>query len=91
VEYIAALDVGTRRDLTALVVGHAERRQAGCVVVIDRVLYWRPEANGGRVDLSEVEFAALRLCRHYGARLRFDRMQAEQLTTNLTRSGRPDG
>lgn len=87
VEYIAALDVGTRRDLTALVVGHAERRQAGCVVVIDRVLYWRPEANGRRVDLSEVEFAALRLCRHYGARLRFDRMQAEQLTTNPTRSG----
>ena len=86
-EYIAALDVGTRRDLTALVVGYAERRQAGCVVVIDRVLYWRPEANCGRVYLSEVEFAALRLCRHYGARLRFDRMQAEQLTTNPTRSG----
>jgi hypothetical protein len=87
VEYVAALDVGTRRDLTALVVGHAERREAGRVVVIDRVLYWRPEANGGCVDLSEVESAALRLCRHYGARLRFDRMQAEQLTTNLTRAG----
>jgi hypothetical protein len=52
VEYIAALDVRTRRDLTALVVGHAERCEAGRVVVIDRVLYWRPEANGGRVDLS---------------------------------------
>jgi hypothetical protein len=87
VEYIAAFDVGTRRDLTALVASHAERSRAGCVVAIDRVLYWRTEANGGRVDLSEVEFAPLRLCRHYGARLRFDRMQAEQLTTNLTRSG----
>jgi hypothetical protein len=66
VEHIAALDVDTRRDLTALAVGHAERRQAGCMVVIDRVLYWRPEANGRSVDLSEVESTALRLCRHYG-------------------------
>lgn len=106
VEYVAALDVGTRRDLTALVVGHAERRDAGRVVVIDRVLYWRPapgssvssrgSAQGGlgvvggaaRVDLSEVEAATLRLCREYGVRrLRFDRMQAEQLTANLSRAG----
>ena len=29
VQYVAALDVGTRRDLTALAVGHAERREAG--------------------------------------------------------------
>jgi phage terminase large subunit-like protein len=29
VEYVAALDVGTRADLTALAVGHAERREAG--------------------------------------------------------------
>lgn len=87
VEYVAALDVGTRRDLTALVVGHAERRQTGRVVVIDRVLYWRPQDTGGRVDLAEVEAAVLRVCREYGARLRFDRMQAEQLTANLERAG----
>ncbi|GAA6527957.1 hypothetical protein [Intrasporangium sp. DVR] len=91
VEYVAALDVGTRRDLTALVVGHTERREAGRVVVVDRVLYWRPDrASGqaGRVDLSEVEAATLRLCREYRVRrLRFDRMQAEQLTANLTRAG----
>lgn len=87
-EYVAALDVGTRRDLTALVVGHAERREAGRVVVIDRVLYWRPADMGGRVDLAEVEAATLRLCREYRVtRLRFDRMQAEQLTGNLTRAG----
>jgi len=89
VEYLAALDVGTRRDLTGLAVGHVERREAGRVVVIDRVLSWRPSAReGGRVDLAEVETATLRLCREYRvSRLRFDRMQAEQMTGNLARAG----
>jgi hypothetical protein len=93
VEYVAALDVGTRRDLTALVVGHSERRDAGRVVVIDRVLTWRPGSLPSvsadrRVDLAEVEAATLRLCRQYRVRgLRFDRMQAEQLTANLARQG----
>lgn len=89
VEYVAALDIGTRRDLTALVVGHIERRARGRVVVIDRVLYWRPrDGHEGRVDLSEVEAATLALCREYSvARLRFDRMQAEQLSANLRRAG----
>lgn len=91
VEYVAALDLGTRRDLTALVVGHAERTPAGRVVVVDKVLYWRPSKNQ-RVDLAEVEAATLRLCREYRvSRLRFDRMQAEQLTGNLSRQGvRPE-
>lgn len=90
VEYVAALDVGTRRDLTALVVGHTEQREHGRVVVIDRVLYWRPVRGvgvGGRVDLAEVEAATLRICREYGARLRVDRHQAEQLTGNLGKAG----
>lgn len=89
IEYVAALDVGTRRDLTALAVGHAERREAGRVVVIDRLLYWRPkEGPSGRVDLGEVEAACLRVCRAYRvSRLRFDRMQAEMLTSNLARQG----
>ncbi|MFT4226100.1 terminase large subunit domain-containing protein [Micropruina sp.] len=90
--YVAALDVGTRRDLTALAVGHAERTEVGRIVVIDRVTHWRPEpgaggAGGARVDLAEVEAAVLRICRAYRAPLRFDRMQAEQMTTNLTRAG----
>ncbi|MGO1837443.1 terminase large subunit domain-containing protein [Agrococcus casei] len=87
VEYVAALDVGTRRDLTALVVGHAEQRPEGRVVVIDRVLSWRPSDHGGRVDLARVEETTLRVCREYGAKLRFDRMQAEQLTGNIAREG----
>ncbi|MGO1227810.1 MAG: terminase large subunit domain-containing protein [Brachybacterium sp.] len=86
-EYVAALDVGTRRDLTALVVGHAERTDAGRRVVIDRALFWRPRDTGGRVDLAEVEAAVMRVCKAYRARLRFDRMQAEQLTGNLARAG----
>ncbi|MBP1325315.1 hypothetical protein JOF28_000547 [Leucobacter exalbidus] len=88
IEYVAALDVGTRRDLTALVVGHAEQREAGRVVVIDRVMSWRPkDGQGGRVDLGDVEAATLRICKEYGAKLRFDRMQAEQLTSNIAREG----
>lgn len=42
--------------------------------------------------MAEVEAATLRLCKEYRvARLRFDRMQAEQLTGNLARQGvRPE-
>lgn len=97
VEYVAALDVGTRRDLTALVVGHSESTPSGRVVVVDRVLTWRPDTSvksgpAGRVDLAEVEAATLRLCAEFRVRrLRFDRMQAEQMTGNLARQGiRPD-
>ncbi|HEY9292924.1 MAG TPA: terminase large subunit, partial [Microlunatus sp.] len=84
--YVAALDVGTRRDNTALAIGHLERRAAGRTVIIDRVMTWKPP-KGGRVDLAEVEEAVLGVCREYRAKLRFDRMQAEQLTANLARAG----
>lgn len=73
--------MGTRRDLTALAVGHAEERTTGHVFVIEKVMRWRPSDSGGRVDLGEFEDATLRLRREYGAKLRFDRMQTEQLTT----------
>jgi len=86
VQYVAALDVSTCRDLTAPAVGHRERRAEGPVVVVDRVLYWRLPA-GGRVDLAEAEAVVLRVCRQYRPRLRFDRMQAEQMTANLERAG----
>jgi hypothetical protein len=88
-EYIAALDVGTRRDLTAFAVGHAENRESGRVIVIDRVIHWRPGKGAeGRVDLTEVEATVLRVCREYNvARLRNDRMQAEQMVGNLARAG----
>jgi hypothetical protein len=96
VEYVAALDVGTRRDLTALVVGHAEstpsgggRRGPGADLATDTSVKSGPT---GRVDLAEVEAATLRPCAEYRVRrLRFDRMQAEQMTGNLARrSLRPD-
>jgi hypothetical protein len=88
-DYVASLDVGTRADLTAFAIGHTERRDAGRTVVIDRVVYWRPgKGFEGRLDLSEVETTVLRLCKEYGVqRLRFDRMQAEQLTSNVARAG----
>lgn len=84
--YVAALDVDTQCDLTALTVGHRERRPAGSVVVIDRVLYWWPSP-GGRVYLSEVKAVALLVCRRHRARLRFDQIQAELMMANLTRAG----
>ncbi len=86
--YVLTLDVGTRRDLTAVVVAHSERRPAGRVVVIDRVVTWRPSRqSGGRVDLAEVQDAVERLAREYHAPVHFDRMQAEMLTTNLQHQG----
>jgi len=87
--YVASLDVGTRRDLSAFAIGHSEQRAAGRVVVIDAVRYWRPgKGVEGRVDLSAVEATVLRLCREYSvARLRNDRMQSEQMTGNLAREG----
>jgi hypothetical protein len=85
-QYVAALDVGTRRDMTGFAVCHVEARPSGRTVVVDRVIYWRP-VRGRRVDLDEVQQTVLRLCREYRARLRFDRMQAEQLSSNLSRQG----
>jgi hypothetical protein len=88
VKYVAALDVGTRRDLSALALAHAETRSGGQVVVVDRVISWRPGAGvAGRIDLADVEEACARVCKQYKAKLRFDRSQAEQLVQNLTRRG----
>lgn len=88
VEYVAALDVGTRRDNTALAIGHREATDYGHQTVIDRLVVWRPEDNGGRVDLAEVEATVRAECKRYNnATLRFDRMQAEQLSQNLERQG----
>ncbi|MBW4033507.1 MAG: hypothetical protein HIU88_12740 [Acidobacteria bacterium] len=88
-DYVASLDIGTRRDLSAFAIGHTESREAGRTVVIDKVLYWRPgKGIGNRVDLTEVEASVLRLCREYHVdRLRFDRMMAEQLIGNVMRAG----
>ncbi len=90
--HILTLDVGTRRDLTAVSVSHREAGPAGPVVVIDRVLSWRPGSgqadSDGRVDLAEVEASIRSLASEYHATvLRFDRMQAEQLSQNLARHG----
>lgn len=83
--YVLTLDIGTRRDFTALAVSHAESTATGRVVVVDRVLCWRPRP-GVKVDLDEVEAAAIRLSNLYnGAPVLFDRMQAEQLVGHLAR------
>ena len=85
--YVASLDVGSRRDLTALTVAHLEQREGGRHVVVDRVVSWKPSKDQ-RVMLSEVEATVLRLAKEYRiTRLRFDRMQAEQMTQNLAAKG----
>jgi hypothetical protein len=88
IRYVAALDVGTRRDLTGLAIAHVEARPGGRQVVVDRVMAWRPRPGAaGRVDLSDVEEAVARVCGQYRAKLIFDRSQAEQLSQNLARRG----
>ena len=64
VTYVAALDVGTRRDATVLAVGHLEAGPVGRRVVIDRVQRW----TGTRlnpVSLTEVEQAVVATSRLY--------------------------
>jgi hypothetical protein len=88
VSYVAGLDIGTRRDLSALVVAHAGQTPSGPGAVVDLVHTWRPRGGLlGRVDLDEVEQTVRRVMREYHARLHFDRSQAEQLSQNLTRDG----
>jgi hypothetical protein len=85
--YVMALDVGTRRDATALAVTHLEPSPTGRRVVVDRVMRW----TGSRlhpVSLSDVETALLAVWRNYGRpKLIYDRMQAEQLTERLRHAG----
>jgi hypothetical protein len=87
IRYCLSLDVGTRRDRTAVAVAHLEPSPAGRRVVVDRVLRW----SGSRlrpVQLGEVETSLLRLHREYhAAALVFDFHQAAQLTERLRAAG----
>jgi hypothetical protein len=85
--YVLALDVGVRRDLTALAVAHNDSVGGVRRVVVDRVLSWRPRL-GQRVDLAEVQAAVVRMSKAYNnARLLFDRSQAEGLVQAVQREG----
>jgi hypothetical protein len=71
VVYGAALDVGFRRDRTALVIGHREqRRREGMppldLVVIDRVRTWAP-APGQRLDFDATMQEVANVLRRYGS------------------------
>jgi len=85
--YAMGLDVGLVNDRTVLTVGHAERRDAGSVVVVDRQDVW--EGTRRRpVDLGDVEAVCLEASRLYGrARLIFDPFQAVHLTQRLRARG----
>ncbi len=87
VSYVLTLDVGLKRDRTALVVAHAERSESGPRVVVDRVHRW--EGSQLRpVSLADVEASALELSRAYNrAPLVFDVHQAAHLAQNLRAKG----
>lgn len=87
--YIATLDLGVRRDYSALTIAHVSQLARGRVAIVDRVLLWKPP-RGGRVDLSDVEAGALAACREYRvSALHYDPNQAEMLTQRLERAGVP--
>jgi len=85
--YVLSVDVGTRRDRTAVAVAHTEATPAGRRVVVDRVLRWQGSP-ARPVQLGEVEVALLRLHADYHrAPLVFDFHQAAQLTERLRAAG----
>lgn len=87
VSYVVALDVGLKRDATALVVAHAERTETGPRIVVDRLHRWKGTRTSP-VDLTEVEAAAFHLSRSYNrAPLVFDVHQAAHLSQNLRARG----
>ncbi len=85
--YILSLDIGLKKDATALVVAHSERHAGGVRVVVDRIHRWR----GSRlrpVDLSELEASIVELSRGYHrAPLVFDPFQAALLSQRLRAAG----
>ena len=85
--YVLSVDVGTRRDRTAVAVTHTEASPAGRRVVVDRVLRWQGSP-ARPVALGEVEAALLRLhAEYHRAPLVFDFHQAAQLTERLRAAG----
>jgi phage terminase large subunit-like protein len=82
VPYVLGLDVGTRRDATAVAVLHRE----GSRLVVDRVLTWRGTRRRP-VELDDVESAVRELSRRYhGAPVVYDLHQAAQLTERLRKA-----
>jgi phage terminase large subunit-like protein len=86
--YVVAVDIGTRRDRTAVAVAHAEPAPGGGRrVVVDRVLRWTGTRTAP-VDLDDVESAAASLSAAYHqAPVRFDLHQAAQLVERLRKRG----
>lgn len=83
-DYLAALDIGIRRDYTALAVGHVEPGDTGRRVVVDYTRHWRP-SRLSRVNVhKDVEPVVLQVCRRYSAPLLFDRSQADDLVQRLS-------
>ncbi len=84
--YVAALDVGTRNDRTAVTIAHAERSPTGSLVTVDRLQVWTPRP-GRPVSLDEVRTWLVEMCRSYRAKLLYDPSQAYLMIEQLRRSG----
>jgi phage terminase large subunit-like protein len=82
--YVLALDIGVKKDATALAVAHLEPDSR---IVVDRIVRW----TGSRihpVDLLEVQAAVIELSNAYGkAALVFDPSQAYLLAQGIRKAG----
>jgi phage terminase large subunit-like protein len=83
VRYVLGMDIGLKKDATAVAVVHRD----GSRVMVDRVLRWQGTRRRP-VDLDDVEAAVRELSRRYnGAPLVYDPYQAAQLSERLRKAG----
>ena len=85
--YVAGVDVGLKRDRTAVAVCHGETAEDGRRrVVLDRLLVFAG-TRARPVQLADVEAALLEVHRGYRARVRLDPWQAVGLAQRLRTAG----
>jgi hypothetical protein len=90
--YVVGVDVGLRRDATAIAVAHAEGSGSGQRVVLDRMVRLRParqsRRGSGEVALADVESAVFEASSAYGhAPVRLDPWQAIGMAQHLRARG----
>ncbi len=86
IRYVAAIDLGTKIDSTAVVIAHAVRSEAGTRVIVDRMATWKPRP-GSPVRLEDVEAWLVEFGRAYRAKLLYDPSQMYLMAERLRRAG----
>lgn len=83
-KFLAGLDLGIKRDCSALVIGGVE--YSGHRVRVAKIEAWQPSA-GEQVDLTKVEQTIIDLHREYGFTLFYDPWQAQHMAQRLQARG----